>query len=190
MKEKQSKLLHSSLAGETPYTYSTIKNCIFTLKDLFKCVLIIWIKFVLVAKTSAKRLKKLRYLHRQKKYNRINHIPIQIYQTKYRRENRAKLNQYQSKRYNDTRMSVLKHYTKGDKIQCVCHGNGCKEDRIEKLVLEHVNGKAIHGHQGMSNNTYYMFALKNKPKGLNVMCQRCNASKRDGKVCRIHGTKF
>ena len=142
-----------------------------------------------MVKSNSGRIKRLRYLHSQKKYNKIHHVSIAKYQKKYKKMN-PQLKKYQMNRYANNRLLVLNRHSDGNKVQCICHGNGCKETRIQKLVAEHVNGKAIHNHQGMSNNTYYLKILKTKPKGINVMCQRCNASKRDGNVCRIHGTKF
>jgi hypothetical protein len=132
----------------------------------------------------------MKFIHRNKTSSKKHKLHIAEYQKIYGKKNRKRLRAYQMDRYMGNRMAVLKHYTVGDKIVCICKPNGCKEDRVEKMVVEHVNGKARHGHQDMSNNTYYMELINKKPKGMNVMCGRCNASKRDGKICRIHGTTF
>jgi len=143
-----------------------------------------------MVKSNSARIRKLKYLHSQTIYNKKNKIPIAQYQIGYREINRDRLNKYASKRYKDTRMAVLKIYSDGEIIQCVCHDNGCKEKRVGKMVIEHTKGKGVTRHTGMGNVSYYTKILKTQPKSLKVACQRCNASKRDGDTCKLHGTKF
>lgn len=133
------------------------------------------------------RLRRLRYLHRQKKYNKKNAPQIAGYQKEYGKTHRDELNRYAINRYHKIRKTVINKFSNGDP-KCSC--NGCDEKAFKNLVVEHVNGKKIHGHDGMSNPTYYLKLLRTNPKGIKISCQRCNASKRDGQVCRIHNSGF
>ena len=141
-------------------------------------------------KRDTPRNRKLRYLFRQKKYNRIHSVKIAKYQAGYQIRNATALNNYALRRYKKIRTNVLNHYSDEDDIICACKPNGCTETRLSKMVIEHTKGKKLHNHQDMSNPSYYLKISEMRPKGLKVMCQRCNASKRNGNICRIHGTRF
>jgi len=80
---------------------------------------------------------------------------------------------------------VIEHY--GGK--CVC----CKEEMLEFLTLDHVNGDGwkYRKEDGISsgNRTYYWAKRNNFPDCLQVMCWNCNEAKQIYGVCPHNRTK-
>lgn len=72
------------------------------------------------------------------------------------------------------RMKVLQHYSKNEVPFCFC----CKEDRLEFLCLDHINGGGGKHRKELKGSTavYYWLVKMNFPKGYQVLCYNCNNS--------------
>ena len=61
---------------------------------------------------------------------------------------------------------------------------------IENLTVDHIDGSAggiYRSARSPGGTTIYTWLLhRGYPKGFQILCRSCNASKRKGSVCRLH----
>ena len=70
------------------------------------------------------------------------------------------------------RLAVLRKYSDGPKPRCAC----CREDRIEFLSLDHINGGGAAHRKSLGNNQMVLRELRRLgyPPGYRVLCHNCN----------------
>ena len=92
-----------------------------------------------------------------------------IYLKEYYYKNRKRL-LGNSRRYHlKIRMTIIEHY--GGKCAC------CSEDRIEFLVLDHINGGGGKERRLLGSRQVYLYVIKNKfPDRYRILCHNCNAA--------------
>lgn len=77
---------------------------------------------------------------------------------------------------------VLKHYSKGREPLCAC----CGCDILEYLTIDHIKGGGWNHRNGVGRRMTYWVWKNNFPKGFQVLCTICNASKQKSKTCKYH----
>ena len=88
----------------------------------------------------------------------------------------------------DLKLEVYSHYSKvvsnSDIPVCAC----CKENHIEFLTLDHINGRKSMNHKPSLKADKLCRTLKREgfPKGIQVLCWNCNSAKSDKGVCPVH----
>ena len=91
----------------------------------------------------------------------------------YYRRHKDELRKITKEKRRMERIRVLTYYCGDKKPFCQC----CKEDKLEFLTLDHINGGGTkHRKSGIGNINYWI--IKNKfPQGFQVLCHNCNAAK-------------
>ena len=77
----------------------------------------------------------------------------------------------------NNKLLVTTQYSDGNTPVCNCPS--CKEERIEFLCIDHVNGGGTKHRKelGMGGSTFYTWLIKNNfPDGYQVLCHNCNQS--------------
>lgn len=91
------------------------------------------------------------------------------YQKAYRQKKKLEIS-LQKKEYRlKVKIKVLTYYSKG-KPFCEC----CKEDIIEFLSIDHINGGGTKHRKQISNIIYWWLIKNNYPEGYRVLCHNCN----------------
>lgn len=73
---------------------------------------------------------------------------------------------------------LLEHY--GNKCAC------CGYDKIDALVIDHVNGDGAKHRKSIGGGKTYIWLKKNGfPPGFQTLCANCNMAKGTGKECPI-----
>jgi len=130
-----------------------------------------------------------------RKYYLKNRDKILEYQREYRKNHKEqisitqkncynnKINQYKERRKDSSKLTririkciVMDHY--GGKCNC------CSEPRIEFLTIDHIEGggnkhrlKLFNNHNQSGYRFYQWLKQNNFPKGFQVLCWNCNATK-------------
>ena len=97
-----------------------------------------------------------------------------LYRIEYYKKNKDKKAEYGKK----IKKKVMNFYSSGE-MRC----RDCKEDILELLTIEHINGGGVKQRKEMRSHNIYKWLIKeNFPPGYAVLCIRCNWLK--GKVSK------
>ena len=133
-------------------------------------------------------------------YYKKNKDKIAEYQAEYRKKNKDKIAENKAEYYKKNKDKIAEYYKKnkdkkaeyGKKIKKKVmnfYSSGemrcrdCKEDILELLTIEHINGGGVKQRKEMRSHNIYKWLIKeNFPPGYAVLCIRCNWLK--GKVSK------
>jgi hypothetical protein len=105
----------------------------------------------------------------------------EVKQTKEELYRKAKNVRYEQK------LKVVSYYSFGTMI-CNC----CGENNFENLTIDHIYGGGnkhrleIFGYKTGGSAFYFWLIMNGFPNGYQVLCKKCNSSKREGKSCKLH----
>lgn len=82
--------------------------------------------------------------------------------------------QYHRDYHKKIKLEVLTYYCNSTPY---CQCKGCKENYIEFLTIDHINGGGNKHRKVIgSSKIYYWLKQNNYPEGYRVLCQNCNSS--------------
>lgn len=128
--------------------------------------------------------RKQYYLNHKARINRRNLMfyqqnkeRIQLKSKEYYKKNKDKIKEKTKKYYESwktyNKFITIFHYTNG-KMEC----ENCKEDIIELLTIDHINGGGNKHRQETGKANLYVWLRKNNyPTGFQILCYNCNLVK-------------
>ena len=121
---------------------------------------------------SPESLEKVRIYEKQRAKMPHRIAAKKIRSKRWWQENRLEYNRRARVRNIERRLRIISYYS-GGRNCCSCPG--CKENHIEFLCIDHINGGGAKQRRELGiRSMYYWIEKNNYPEGFRVLCHNCN----------------